>query len=42
MISSSEPSQLKVQAANLEIRRMRPQDVPDVMEIESVSFGRHH
>jgi ribosomal-protein-alanine N-acetyltransferase len=21
---------------------MRPQDVPDVMEIESVSFGRHH
>ena len=42
MISSSEPSQIKIQAASLEIRRMRPQDVPDVMEIESVSFGRHH
>jgi len=42
MISSSEPSQIKIQAASLEIRRMRPQDVTDVMEIESVSFGRHH
>ena len=42
MISSSESSQIKVQAADLEIRRMRPQDVPDVMEIESISFGRHH
>ena len=42
MLSSSEPSQIKLQAANLEIRRLRPQDVPDIMEIESVSFGRHH
>lgn len=46
MISSSEstsqPGQIKLQAANLEIRRLRPQDVPEVMEIESVSFGRHH
>ncbi len=24
------------------IRRMRAQDVPEVMKIESVSFGRHH
>jgi ribosomal-protein-alanine N-acetyltransferase len=42
MISPSEPSQLKIRASQLELRRMRPQDVPDVMEIESVSFGRHH
>lgn len=42
MISPSEPKQAKLQASQLEIRRMRPQDVPSVMEIESVSFGRHH
>ncbi len=24
------------------IRRMRPSDVRDIMEIESISFGRHH
>jgi [ribosomal protein S18]-alanine N-acetyltransferase len=42
MLSSSEPKQIKIQASQLEIRRMRPQDVPEVMEIESVSFGRHH
>ncbi|MCE3236900.1 MAG: ribosomal-protein-alanine N-acetyltransferase [Vampirovibrio sp.] len=42
MISSSEPIQSKVRASQLEIRRMRAQDVPQVMEIESVSFGRHH
>lgn len=46
MISSSESSpqagNIKLQASNLEIRRMRAQDVPEVMEIESVSFGRHH
>lgn len=42
MISSSEPIQSKVRASQLEIRRMRAQDVPQVMEIEAVSFGRHH
>lgn len=42
MISPSEPTQIKIRASQLELRRMRPQDVPDVMEIESVSFGRHH
>lgn len=46
MISSSESSQqpgrISVQGSNLEIRRMRPSDVSDVMEIESISFGRHH
>jgi ribosomal-protein-alanine N-acetyltransferase len=40
--SSAEPMSLKVEAGQLQIRRMRPADVPDVMEIESVSFGRHH
>lgn len=42
MISPSEPTQIKIQAAELEIRRMRTQDIPEVMTIESVSFGRHH
>lgn len=42
MISPSEPTQFNVQAPQLEVRRMRAQDVPEVMEIESVSFGRHH
>lgn len=32
----------RVNAGQLLIRRMRPADVPEVMEIESVSFGRHH
>ncbi len=42
MISPSESKQSKVKAHQLELRRMRPQDVPEVMEIEAVSFGRHH
>ncbi|WP_373531868.1 ribosomal protein S18-alanine N-acetyltransferase [Vampirovibrio sp.] len=42
MISTSESKQAKLQAVQLEIRRMRAQDVPAVMEIEAVSFGRHH
>lgn len=42
MISPSESRPTQLQASQLEIRRMRPQDVPQVMEIESVSFGRHH
>ncbi len=33
---------IKVDASQLELRRLRPQDVPQVMEIESVSFGNHH
>jgi ribosomal-protein-alanine N-acetyltransferase len=42
MISPSESRPTQLQASQLEIRRMRPQDVPQVMEIEAVSFGRHH
>lgn len=42
MISPLEPQQVKVQASQLLIRRMRSTDVPEVMGIESVSFGRHH
>lgn len=42
MISPSESKNIKVQAGQLQIRRMRTHDVPEVMEIESVSFGRHH
>lgn len=42
MISSSESKQAQLQASQLEIRRMRAQDVPAIMEIEAVSFGRHH
>lgn len=42
MISPSESQQIQLQASQLEIRRMRPQDVPEVMAIEAVSFGRHH
>lgn len=42
VISASGSSHLNIQAGQLQIRRMRPQDVPEVMEIESVSFGRHH
>lgn len=42
MISPSESRPVQLQASQLEIRRMRPQDVPQVMEIEAVSFGRHH
>jgi ribosomal-protein-alanine N-acetyltransferase len=42
MISPSEPTQIRVQASQLELRRMRPQDVTEIMAIESVSFGRHH
>lgn len=42
MISSSESQNVKIRSDQLLIRRLRPQDVPDVMEIESVSFGRHH
>jgi ribosomal-protein-alanine N-acetyltransferase len=31
-----------IQADELLIRRMRQRDVPEIMAIESVSFGRHH
>lgn len=41
-LSSSEPTQYSIQADQLQIRRMRAADVPAVMSIESVSFGRHH
>ena len=42
MISESEQKNMPLQASQLQIRRMRSTDVPEVMEIESVSFGRHH
>jgi ribosomal-protein-alanine N-acetyltransferase len=40
--SSPETALLPLAADQLEIRRMRPDDVPAIMAIESVSFGRHH
>jgi ribosomal-protein-alanine N-acetyltransferase len=47
MISPSEPTRTEsartmLQGAQLELRRMRAEDVPEIMDIESVSFGRHH
>lgn len=42
MLSASEDSIVQVNASQLLIRRMRESDVSDIMEIESVSFGRHH
>lgn len=47
MISPSEsqkPGTAKalIKATELQIRRMRKEDLPQVMGIESVSFGRHH
>ncbi len=42
MLSSPESQNVRIQAPQLELRRMKAQDVPEVMEIESVSFGRHH
>lgn len=42
MISPSEPQHKPIQASQLLLRRMRKEDLPEVMEIESVSFGRHH
>jgi [ribosomal protein S18]-alanine N-acetyltransferase len=34
--------QIKVTHADLLVRRLRISDIPEVMPIESVSFGRHH
>lgn len=47
MISPSEPQPRTppvtgITPDRLLVRRMKPRDVTDVMEIESVSFGRHH
>jgi hypothetical protein len=42
MITPSENQQIQVQMDQLHIRRMRATDVKEIMEIESVSFGRHH
>lgn len=42
MTARSEPTRTQIQATELEFRRMRPEDVPSVMPIESVSFGKHH
>lgn len=43
MVLSPRSAQKKqVLAEDLLIRRMRDEDVPGVMAIESVSFGRHH
>ena len=42
MASPSTPQHLDILAEHLHIRRMRPQDAPEVMVIESVSYGRHH
>ena len=42
MTQTSSSPKLTVTADNLLIRRMRQSDIPGVMPIESVSFGRHH
>ncbi len=42
MISSSESKPKTIRGDQLQIRRMRAEDVPAVMTIESVSFGHHH
>jgi ribosomal-protein-alanine N-acetyltransferase len=40
--SNIQPPRQSVTVGDLKIRRMRPEDIPGVMLIESVSFGRHH
>jgi ribosomal-protein-alanine N-acetyltransferase len=42
VIFPSEQQKNRVDTSQLLIRRMRQDDLPGVMEIESVSFGRHH
>jgi ribosomal-protein-alanine N-acetyltransferase len=42
MIESPGYPQSKLDVNQLHIRRMRDRDVPEIMTIESVSFGRHH
>ncbi len=42
MTETSNPPRQSVQAEDLLIRRMRTSDIPEVMLIESVSFGAHH
>jgi [ribosomal protein S18]-alanine N-acetyltransferase len=39
---TSSPPKIKVTHEDLLIRRMRLTDVPEIMPIESVSFGKHH
>jgi [ribosomal protein S18]-alanine N-acetyltransferase len=41
-LSESSNTPIRVSYSELEFRRMRDSDVPSIMEIESVSFGRHH
>ncbi len=41
MVQSSPPVQ-SVTSEDLLIRRMRIVDIPEIMQIESVSFGKHH
>lgn len=40
--SSAQLQPTKLPAGQLLIRRMREVDIPGIMEIEAVSFGRHH
>lgn len=42
MLSAAEDSIVQVNASQLFIRRMKESDVAQIMDIESVSFGRHH
>ncbi|MBY0402871.1 MAG: ribosomal protein S18-alanine N-acetyltransferase [Cyanobacteria bacterium] len=42
MLSSSQQPIQQLDSQQLLFRRMRKEDLSDVMEIESVSFGRHH
>jgi len=41
-LSESTVPPIRVNSSELEFRRMRDSDVPGIMEIEAVSFGRHH
>lgn len=42
MTETRTPPRLIVSADDLLIRRMRTADIPEIMPIESISFGRHH
>lgn len=42
MTNAAPQTAIRVSHADLVIRRMRTADIPEVMPIESVSFGRHH
>jgi len=42
VIQNPQPPKSKLDVSTLTIRRMRSTDIPAIMAIEAVSFGRHH